>query len=310
MTTPPPAIAAPQRAAPGREVLLALVQAFVLFRATNQVDGTPMIPDTIVLPQQDTTTSSTNHSATTSVGNMRSRTRRALPPTHGLRYRHQLSTRYRLQVVPAPQATELARTARTQPDLAQALRTLREEAGLSLNGLVDKVAPLRLAGTSRTTIGRVCTSGPRGGICATPEALEALVRACGVPDDDVQTWLDAREHALRAQRRRGRRPASPPQVPDAPRPDAGTELATVRDDTSPPTIDAQDTDDDAVIGEVPFTARHLRTAITLSAIAGLTASTAPAPGMRHAGNVILGIAATLALVDLIRTTTAGHTAAA
>ena len=306
MTAPLPET--PRGTAPSWEVFLALVQAVVLYRATHQLDGTPQLPHQFGPSQQDTSTGND-----TGIDLPDASTGFAVPPAlpRGLRARRRPRTRFRLQVVPTPQATELARTACAQPDLARALRSLREEAGLSLNGLVDKVAPLRLSGTSRTTIGRVCTSGPGGGICATPEALEAIVRACGVPDDDVPIWLDARDRALQAQRPRGRRPADPPQVPDNPRPTTSTELATVRGDTGPSAVNAvQDVSGDAVIGEVPFTARHLRTAIALSAIAGLTASTAAAPGMRHAGNVILGLAATLALVDLIRTTTAGHISAA
>lgn len=298
--------------APGWGVFLALVQAVVIFRATDHADGTPLLPHQTVPPQQDNTSDDVDCSDA-NTGHALLRQQQEPLVWHGRRRarRRPPRPRYRLQVVPTPQATELARTARVQPDLAHALRALREEAGLSLNGLVDKVAPLRLSGTSRTTIGRVCTSGPGGGICATPEALEAIVRACGVPDDDVQIWLDARERAFDAQRPRGRRPADLPQAPDTHPPNPGAELAAAHDDTSPPAVNTvKDTDSDVVIGEVPFTARHLQTAITLSAIAGITASTASAPGMRHAGNVILGIAATLALVDLIRTTTARHTVAA
>ena len=45
---------------------------------------------------------------------------------------------------------------------------------------------------------------------------------------------------------------------------------------------------------VPVTRRHIRTAAVLLAITGLTASTASAPAIRHAGVTLLGVAAGLA----------------
>jgi hypothetical protein len=64
-------------------------------------------------------------------------------------------------------------------------------------------------------------------------------------------------------------------------------------------------DDDEVLGSwtVPFTRRHVRAAVVLSALFGLTATTSSNPGVRDAGAVVLGVAASIAMFEMIRACT-------
>jgi hypothetical protein len=192
-------------------------------------------------------------------------------------------------VVPMSAAVRAVRRATTMEEFGAALTQLRTEAGLSLKVLAARFEAARLWGLSKTTLSRSCNGLT---LFQTEEQVVAFVTGCG--ETDATEWVAAWERALADRRAREH------QSPD-------TQHAGPDTDAASPEMSAfeEDYPDDEVLGEfhVRFTRGHLRTAIVLSAIAGLAAPNATSLGVRNAGAVVLGLAAGLALLEQIRVTT-------
>src|SRR5262249_25631759 len=83
---------------------------------------------------------------------------------------------------------EMARAADRPLTYVQALRWLREEAGLSLKGVSDKVGARRLPKSTVHYMTTIAMEPNKTSLRARQGLVEMLVRACGRPTSEVQAW--------------------------------------------------------------------------------------------------------------------------
>lgn len=221
------------------------------------------------------------------------------------------ATTARDEAAPLSQAAHIAEQARTKEEFGAALTLLRKSHGLSLKAL-KKVLDDAEQWTAQSTLSRAC-SGQN--LFRDRDTLAAFVIACGV-DHELEVWVQAWER-LREHQRQARTAGTNATTGTVP---AAEETSSAAEEPAAASVVDLDRarqrgrerarrgagwlDDDEVLGEirVPYTRGHLRTAVVLLAVSGLTATTASTPVMRNAGVIALGLAAGLALYEALHPT--------
>lgn len=200
-------------------------------------------------------------------------------------------------------AAQIAQHASTKEEFGDALTLLRHSSGLSLNALAKRLENVKPY-TAKSTLSRACSGKT---LFRHRDSLTAFVTACGA-GHELEVWVQAWE-SLREQSRRSPtlaarardvavKACSTGAVPA----EAGVVgLAGDRRGQELARRGAAWLTDSEVLGEirVPYTRGHIRAAVVLLAATGLTATTTSTPTVRNAGDIVLGIAAGLALYEML-----------